>query len=180
MNAEKLLPCPWCKGIPKVGVTEKTSPRDEDSGHAYVACCDTYINRQTEAEATAAWNTRAKALQQPAPEGFVIDPSILQEAGDVLEAVGASGVSLPSNWRWPLADELHGYAAMLAAEGGGVMELKQNKLWIEGYMAGYRQALQDAKEVLDIMETTAVECSNLEQPKGGKDGSQASTSSSPA
>ena len=40
----------------------------------------------------------------------------IREAGEVLEAVGASGVALPENWRWPLADELHGIAAIMTAE----------------------------------------------------------------
>ena len=44
-----------------------------------------------------------------------LDSSIIKEAGDVLEAVGASGVALPENWRWPLADELHGIAAIMTA-----------------------------------------------------------------
>ena len=50
--------------------------------------------------------------QQPEARG-VVDASILQEAGDVLEAVAISGVPLPNNWRWPLADELRGMAAAL-------------------------------------------------------------------
>lgn len=42
-----------------------------------------------------------------------LDASIIKEAGDVLKAVGVSGVALPDNWRWPLADELHGIAAIM-------------------------------------------------------------------
>lgn len=41
--------------------------------------------------------------------------SLLREAADVLEAVGLASKELPSNWRWPLADELSGMAAMLNA-----------------------------------------------------------------
>lgn len=52
---------------------------------------------------------------QPRGEGMVLNASIVREAADVLEAVGASGVPLPDNWRWPLADELSGISAMLVA-----------------------------------------------------------------
>jgi len=56
--------------------------------------------------------------QHPEARG-VVDASILHEAGDVLEAVAMSGVSLPNNWRWPLADELRGMAAALTGERNG-------------------------------------------------------------
>src|SRR5690606_34366164 len=69
--------------------------------------------------ASAAVRAIVAALsQQPEARG-VVDASILQEAGDVLEAVAMSGVSLPNNWRWPLADELHGMAAALTGERNG-------------------------------------------------------------
>jgi hypothetical protein len=44
--------------------------------------------------------------------------SLLREAAEVLEAVGVSGVPLPDNWRWPLADELLGTAALASAPAG--------------------------------------------------------------
>lgn len=48
-----------------------------------------------------------------------LDRSIINEAAEVLEAVGVSGVPLPANWRWPLADELSGIAAAAKPSGKG-------------------------------------------------------------
>lgn len=45
-----------------------------------------------------------------------IDMSIIIEAAEVLERVGSSGVTLPENWRWPLADELNGIAAIAVGD----------------------------------------------------------------
>lgn len=53
-----------------------------------------------------------EAKQQGPGEALTeLDRSIINEAAEVLEAVGVSGVTLPANWRWPLADELSGIAA---------------------------------------------------------------------
>lgn len=52
-----------------------------------------------------------------------VDIECIREAAVVLEAVGSSGVDLPSCWRWPLADELHGIAATLAAAGPNAEEV---------------------------------------------------------
>lgn len=40
------------------------------------------------------------------------EAEIIREAADILIAVAESGASLPSNWRWPIIDELHGIAAV--------------------------------------------------------------------
>lgn len=44
------------------------------------------------------------------PEGL---QGAIREAAEVLQMVADSGVKLPPNWRWPLLDELSGYAYML-------------------------------------------------------------------
>ena len=64
---------------------------------------------------------KVRALKQapPAQPDVARLANLILEAGDVLEAVRDSGAPLPPNWRWPLADELHGMAAMLAAARKG-------------------------------------------------------------
>ena len=64
---------------------------------------------------------KVRALKQapPAQPDVARLANLILEAGDVLEAVRDSGAPLPPNWRWPLADELHGMSAMLAAARKG-------------------------------------------------------------
>lgn len=62
--------------------------------------------------ARAAWMARAAAAVAKVPEGLA---TVLNEAAGVLCDVATSGATLPASWRWPLADELSGFAAMLAA-----------------------------------------------------------------
>lgn len=45
--------------------------------------------------------------------------SIMKEAAEVLAAFAESGVTLPSNWRWHLIDELSGFAALAARAPAG-------------------------------------------------------------
>lgn len=50
------------------------------------------------------------ATARAIPEGL---QSAVREAAEIMQAVADSGVQLPPNWRWPLADELSGFAYLL-------------------------------------------------------------------
>ena len=67
----------------------------------------------------AAYRSATSAYTVPLYPPKVCGPthaaSIISEAAEVLEAVGASGVALPDNWRWPLADELSGIVGIMLA-----------------------------------------------------------------
>lgn len=63
-----LLPCPnpWCEGAEREGDFTPALQRGLFGNHyvACTSCCMDGPKRQTEAEAIAAWNTRAKSASE--------------------------------------------------------------------------------------------------------------------
>jgi Lar family restriction alleviation protein len=57
MDDKTLLPCPFCGGVPKS--YWQGDSIDQDCGYWAVECCHIHVHTDDEAEAIAAWNTRA-------------------------------------------------------------------------------------------------------------------------
>lgn len=73
-----------------------------------IAHCQDLVKMGREALAAVNADAPVPSAKQP-----TLHASLIEEAANVLGSVGASGVELPSIWRWPLIDELGGIAALV-------------------------------------------------------------------
>lgn len=84
--------------------------------------------------------------QQPAAVDMGVRMARLcEEASEVLEAVGVGGGPLPSNWRWPLADELSGIAALAQQPAATLPDEDDSDLTV-AYMAGRHDGRKEAQQ----------------------------------
>lgn len=99
-------------------VTRETWMNPPHRSHLCAGCGLIWRPADVPTTGVAAIHTRGEKDDQPSAPYVVnaLDASIIKEAGDLLEEIGANtrDDALPDTWRWPLVDELHGIAAIMS------------------------------------------------------------------
>lgn len=102
------------------GMSRNNAPGSDLGGYQ-----DPFTNGQWEA-----WKARAAIEAQGVPDGLV---DILREAASILEAVGDRPNTAPTNMRYPIVDELEGFAAMLASAPPALQAEQTANFWDDAY-----------------------------------------------